>query len=82
MSVRSQLKAWMPVIVAGGVLAAGALVAIPFGGWDTVQLRSAQVPEQPARRLLAREPLEDVRGRPDERQVVGSDDLGEPLVLG
>lgn len=47
MSVRSQLKAWMPVIVAGGVLAAGALVAIPFGGWDTVQLRSAQVPEQP-----------------------------------
>jgi hypothetical protein len=47
MSVRSQVRAWMPVIVAGGVVVAGALVAIPFGGWDTVQLQSAQIPEQP-----------------------------------
>lgn len=37
----------MPVIVAGGVLAAGGLVAIPFGGWDTVELQSAVIPEQP-----------------------------------
>ncbi len=35
-------------IVAGGVvaaLAAGALVAIPLGGWDTVELESKVVPE-------------------------------------
>lgn len=47
MTVRDHVKAWMPVIVAGGVLAAGGLVAIPLGGWDTVQLQSAIVPEQP-----------------------------------
>ncbi|QNO38593.1 hypothetical protein H4J02_06230 [Protaetiibacter sp. SSC-01] len=37
--------------IAGGVvlaLAAGALVAIPLGGWDTVELETAAVPELPA----------------------------------
>lgn len=47
MSLRSAVKAWMPVIVAGGVLAVGGVVAIPLGGWDTVQLQSAIIPEQP-----------------------------------
>jgi hypothetical protein len=47
MSVRSAVKAWMPVIVAGGVLAVGGVVAIPLGGWDTVQLESTRIPEQP-----------------------------------
>lgn len=37
----------MPVLVAGGVLALGGVVAIPLGGWDTVQLQSAVIPEQP-----------------------------------
>lgn len=45
MSLGKRLKAWMPVIVAGGVLAAGGVVAIPLGGWDTVQLQSEIVPE-------------------------------------
>lgn len=47
MSLRSQARAWMPVLVAGGVLAVGGVVAIPLGGWDTVQLQSARLPEQP-----------------------------------
>lgn len=47
MSLRSQARAWMPVLVAGGVLAVGGVVAIPLGGWDTVQLQSALLPEQP-----------------------------------
>src|SRR5262249_36611259 len=41
----------------------------------------AERAEEAPRRLLVREPLEDVGGRPDERQVVGADDLGEPFVL-
>lgn len=47
MTLRETVKGWMPVIVAGGVLAIGGLVAIPLGGWDTVQLQSAVLPEQP-----------------------------------
>jgi hypothetical protein len=47
MSLGSRLKAWMPVIVAGGVLAIGGVVAIPLGGWDTVELQSAVLPEHP-----------------------------------
>lgn len=47
MSMRAAVKAWMPVIVAGGVLAVGGVVAIPLGGWDTVQLQSAIIPKQP-----------------------------------
>jgi hypothetical protein len=34
-------------MIAGGVLAAGALVALPLGGWDTVDLVSDEIPEQP-----------------------------------
>lgn len=37
----------MPVLAAGGVLALAGVVAIPLGGWDTVQLQSAVIPEQP-----------------------------------
>lgn len=40
-----------PLLVAAGVvlaLAAGAVVAIPLGGWDTVELQSAVIPELPA----------------------------------
>lgn len=47
MNIREGVRAWLPVIVAGGALVAGGLVAIPLGGWDTVQLQSAIVPEQP-----------------------------------
>jgi hypothetical protein len=47
MTVRSHLKAWWPVIATGGVLVAGGLVAIPMGGWDTVELQSAVLPEHP-----------------------------------
>ena len=38
--------------------------------------------EQAPGGLLAGEPLEDLGRRPDERQAVGTDDLGEALVLG
>jgi len=44
---REQARSWMPVAVAALVLALGGLVAIPLGGWDTVQLRSAVLPEHP-----------------------------------
>ena len=47
MTLRSRLKAWWPVVVAAGVLAAGGLIAIPLGGWDTVELQSAVLPDHP-----------------------------------
>ena len=47
MRVGAFLRAWLPVVVAAGVLLVGGLVAIPLGGWDTVQLRSAVLPEHP-----------------------------------
>jgi hypothetical protein len=47
MSVRERVRGWMPVLVAGGLLAAGGVVAIPLGGWDTVELQSAVLPEHP-----------------------------------
>jgi hypothetical protein len=47
MKLASRLKAWMPVLVVGGVLVAGGVVAIPLGGWDTVELQSAVLPEHP-----------------------------------
>ena len=68
-------------------------VADPLGLAECVQVvaehalgardrRQAVGAQQLARAGLAREPLEDVGRRPDERQVVGRDDLGEALVLG
>jgi hypothetical protein len=45
MTVRERIRGWMPVLVAGGVLAVGGVVAIPLGGWDTVELQSEIVPE-------------------------------------
>jgi hypothetical protein len=47
MTFRERVRGWLPVIVAGGVLVAGGLVAIPLGGWDTVTLVSDEIPEQP-----------------------------------
>lgn len=47
MTLRERLRGWMPLLVVVGVAAAGGLVAIPLGGWDTVQLQSRVVPEQP-----------------------------------
>lgn len=44
---RSQVRPWLPVIVVAGILAVAGIVAIPLGGWDTVQLQSAVVPEHP-----------------------------------
>ena len=44
--------------------------------------RQAERAEEPPRRFLVREPVEDVGRRPDERQVVSPDDLGKALVLG
>lgn len=45
--VASRLRGWLPVIAAAGVLVAGGVVAIPLGGWDTVQPQSQVVPEHP-----------------------------------
>jgi hypothetical protein len=45
MTVRERVRGWMPVLVAGGLLAVGGVVAIPLGGWDTVELQSEIVPE-------------------------------------
>lgn len=47
MTFREQLRAWMPVLVVGGVLAVGGVAAIPLGGWDTVDLVSDDIPELP-----------------------------------
>lgn len=47
MTLRERLRGWMPVLVAGGVLAIGGIAAIPLGGWDTVDLASDDIPEQP-----------------------------------
>lgn len=47
MTLRSRLKAWWPVIAAATVLVAGGVAAIPLGGWDTVVLQSAVLPEHP-----------------------------------
>ena len=52
---------------------------------DAVRARDRRQPvrgQQPARRFLRGEPLEHGGRRPDEREVVGPDDLGEALVLG
>lgn len=45
MTMRERVRGWMPVLVAGGVLALGGVAAIPLGGWDTVELQSEIVPE-------------------------------------
>lgn len=45
MTMRERARGWMPVLVAGGVLALGGVAAIPLGGWDTVELQSEIVPE-------------------------------------
>lgn len=47
MTFRETLRAWRPVLIVAGVLGVAALVAVPFGGWDEVELQSAVVPEQP-----------------------------------
>jgi hypothetical protein len=47
MTLRERLKGWMPLLVIVGVAAVGGVVAIPLGGWDTVQLQSRVLPEQP-----------------------------------
>jgi hypothetical protein len=46
-TLRERLTGWMPVIVIVAVAAVGGLVAIPLGGWDTVDLVSDDIPEQP-----------------------------------
>jgi hypothetical protein len=46
-TLRERLRGWMPLLVVVGVAAVGGLVAIPFGGWDTVDLVSDDIPEQP-----------------------------------
>src|SRR5436190_20343621 len=51
----------------------------PFGAGDR---RKAMIGQQLAGAGLAGEPFEDRRRRPDERQAVRGDDLGESLVLG
>ena len=43
-TLAARVRAWWPVIVVGGVLAIGSVVAIPLGGWDTVALQSRVVP--------------------------------------
>jgi len=46
-TLRERLKGWMPLIVIVAVATVGGVVAIPLGGWDTVQLQSRVLPEQP-----------------------------------
>lgn len=53
MTLRERLRGWMPLLVIVGVAAVGGVVAIPLGGWDTVQLQSRVVPEQPIGQPLA-----------------------------
>lgn len=47
MTLRERLRGWMPLIVIVAVAAVGGVVAIPLGGWDTVDLVSDDIPEQP-----------------------------------
>lgn len=47
MTFRETLRAWRPVLIVAGVVGVAALVAVPLGGWDEVELQSAVVPEQP-----------------------------------
>lgn len=47
MTLRETVRAWLPVGITAGVVGAAALVAIPLGGWDTVELQSAVIPEHP-----------------------------------
>lgn len=42
-----RLRGWLPVIVVAAVLGIAAVVAIPLGGWDEVELQSEVLPEQP-----------------------------------
>ena len=41
------MRGWLPVVIAAGALAIAGFVAIPLGGWDTVQLESEIIPEHP-----------------------------------
>jgi hypothetical protein len=52
-TLRERLRGWMPLLAIAGVAAVGGLVAIPLGGWDTVQLQSRVVPEHPVGEPLA-----------------------------
>lgn len=47
MTLRERIRGWMPVIVIVGIAAVGGVVALPLGGWDTVDLVSDDIPEQP-----------------------------------
>lgn len=42
---RARIRSFAPLLVAVAVLGAGALVAIPLGGWDEVELVSERVPQ-------------------------------------
>lgn len=47
MTVRETVRAWLPVGVVAAAVAAAGVIAIPLGGWDTVELQSAVIPEHP-----------------------------------
>jgi hypothetical protein len=47
MTLRERLRGWMPLVAVGGALAVGGVAAIPLGGWDTVELQSAVLPQHP-----------------------------------
>ena len=42
---RARLRSYAPALVIAGAFAVAALVAIPLGGWDEVELQSEQLPE-------------------------------------
>jgi hypothetical protein len=46
-TLASRVRGWLPVVITAGVLAVAGVVAIPLGGWDTVQLESEIIPEHP-----------------------------------
>lgn len=52
-TLAARLRAWRPVLIVAGVLLAAGLVAIPLGGWDTVQLQSRVVPSHPVGEAFA-----------------------------
>lgn len=46
MTIRDLVGTWRPVLVAAGVLVVAAIVAVPLGGWDEVELQSERLPQQ------------------------------------
>lgn len=51
--IRRRLAHARPFVIAAAIIAAGALIAWPLGGWDTVRLESTRIPEVDPGTLVA-----------------------------